>query len=90
MKIQTKKQFSITGRDFWMGLLQAVGTVVLTLLLDQIKEGLGYDWATIIDAAVAAALTYLLRNFFEPTKTVAVAQTKFEVEEMKAESRRKI
>ena len=66
-----------------MGLLQAVGTVVLTLLLDQVKEGLGYDWTVIIDAAIAAGLTYLLRNFFEPTKTVAIAENEIEAKTMK-------
>lgn len=84
MKIQTKEQFSITGRDFWLGLLQAVGTVVLTLILEQVKQGLGYDWAVIIDAAFAAAITYLLRNFFEPTKTVAIAENKTEAMELKS------
>lgn len=88
MKVTTKKKYSITGRDFWMGLFQAVGTVVLTLLLDQVKEGLGYDWAVIIDAAIAAALTYLLRNFFEPTKTIAIAEDDFEAKQMRIEGRK--
>lgn len=86
MKVTTNKQFSITGRDFWLGLLQAVGTVVLTLLLEQVKAGLGYDWTVIIDAAIAAGLTYLLRNFFEPTKTVAIAENEIEAKQMKMNS----
>lgn len=83
MKIQENKQFTLQGRDFWRGLIQAVGTVVLTLLLEQIKAGLGYDWTVIIDAAIAAGLTYLLRNFFEPTKTVAIAENEIEAKTMK-------
>ena len=83
MKVTTKERFTLKGRDFWIGLLQAVGTVVITLILDQIKAGLGYDWSMIFDAAVAAALTYLLKNFFEPTKTVAIAENEIEAKTMK-------
>lgn len=89
MKVTTNKQFTLKGRDFWLGLLQAVGTVVLTLLLEQVKEGLGYDWTVIIDAAIAAALTYLLRNFFEPDKTVAIAENQTEAKMLAMESHRK-
>lgn len=78
MKAITKKQFTLKGRDFWRGLLQAVGTVVLTLLLEQIESGLGYDWGVIWNAAAAAGLTYLLRNFFEPTQTVVISEDETE------------
>lgn len=88
MKVTTKQRFTLQGRDFWIGLLQAVGTVVLTLLLEQVKSGLGYDWTVLIDAAIAAALTYLLKNFFEPTKTVAIAEDEFEAKQMRLESRK--
>lgn len=83
MKITEKKQFSLKSRDFWLGLLQAVGTVVLTLLLEQLKAGLGYDWSILFDAAVGAAITYLLRNFFEPSKTVAIAEDETEAMSLK-------
>lgn len=86
MKVTTKERFSLQSRDFWIGLLQAVGTVAITLILDQIKAGLGYDWSMIFDAAIAAALTYLLKNFFEPTKTVAIAENEIEAKQMKLNS----
>ena len=83
MKIQENKQFTLQGRDFWRGLIQAVGTVVITLLLEQLESGLGYDWGVTLNAAIGAALTYLLRNFFEPTKTVAIAENEIEAKTMK-------
>lgn len=88
MKVTTKERFSLQSRDFWIGLLQAVGTVVITLILDQIKAGLGYDWSMIFDAAIAAALTYLLKNFFEPTKTIAIAENDVEAQQMKLKDRK--
>lgn len=88
MKVTTKERFTLQGRDFWIGLFQAVGTVVITLILDQIKAGLGYDWSMIFDAAVAAALTYLLKNFFEPTKTIGVAENEIEAKQMKLNNRK--
>jgi len=83
MKVTTKERFTLQGRDFWRGLIQAVGTVVITLLLEQLESGLGYDWGVTLNAAIAAGLTYLLRNFFEPTKTVAIAENEIEAKMMK-------
>lgn len=88
MKVTTKQKYTLQSRDFWIGLLQAVGTVVITLILDQIKAGLGYDWSMIFDAAIAAALTYLLKNFFEPTKTIAIAENDVEAQQMKLKDRK--
>lgn len=72
-KTIVSKQGTLQGRDFVQGLLIAVLTAVLTLVVDTLQEGtLNFDWKLILTTALTAAGAYLLKNFAEPTKKVTV------------------
>lgn len=72
MKTIINKQFTLQGRDFAKGLLIAALTAVLTF----ISSGLEYSFETLYKVAIAAAASYLLKNWLEPTKVVDVTKGK--------------
>ena len=73
METIIKKQFTLKGRDFAIGLLIAVLTAVLTLVLATVQAGsLDFDWEAIGASGIAAGVSYLLKNWLEPTKVVKV------------------
>lgn len=69
-KLTIDKQFSLRAWDWIKGLGLGVAALVLTLLIDQAKAGLGFDWNIIYDAAVSFIVTYLGKNYFSATKIV--------------------
>ncbi len=68
--------FSLKTKDFLKGLVMFVGTPVLYLLQDLIPR---YGLHPLLQAAIAATITYLLKNLFtdsvkEAQKTIVTAQ----------------
>lgn len=77
----TSGQFSLKARDFLKGLVMAVGTPVLYLLQELIP---GWDLPPLAKAAIAATITYLLKNFFAPAQVVVTDPTPKLIEDAKA------
>lgn len=76
----SSKQFSLSSRDWWLGLLMAVGGAVVRIVYDVINSGtLIFDWKAIGIAAFGAALTYLTKNFFDKPKVVILNPTDAQV-----------
>jgi phosphate/sulfate permease len=63
----TSKQFGLVGSDWLKGLIMAVGTPVLYLLQEMIPQ---WHISPLLQAAIAATVTYLLKNFFDKQKAV--------------------
>lgn len=54
---------SIKLSDFWRGLIVAVATIPLTIILESIGKGsLTFDWKMIVLAALSGGLGYVLKN----------------------------
>ncbi len=71
---QVNKQFTLNYRDVLRGLLIAVLTAVVTTIYEAIDQG-GFDaieWKEIGGIALAAGLSYLIKNVFTPTEIVVV------------------
>lgn len=66
-KVIVSPQFVLKARDFVKGAIMAVGTPVLYLLQEMIPS---YDLHPLAKAAIAALVTYLLKNFFEKPKVI--------------------
>ena len=73
----TSKQFRLNISDGLKGFIMAVGTPVLYILQEMIP---GWDVSPIIKAAIAATITYLLKNFFTPSQIVVKDAPKGTVE----------
>lgn len=60
------------GRDYWRGLLMAMGTAALVVFQTSIDDGsLVFKWKQIGMAAFAAGIFYLFKNgVVEPTKII--------------------
>lgn len=69
MKTLISTQFTLKTRDFLIGLLMAVGTPLLYLAQEMIP---GWDADPFVKAGISAGITYLIKNFVEPTKIVTV------------------
>jgi len=63
----TSKQFRLNLSDGLKGFIMAVGTPVLYVLQELIP---GWDVGPMIKAAIAATVTYLLKNFFDKPKVI--------------------
>jgi hypothetical protein len=61
------KQFHLAWRDTARGLIIAVVTPMLYVIQEMIP---GWDADPIIKAGISAGISYLLKNFFEPTKVI--------------------
>jgi hypothetical protein len=69
--VTTSKQFSLKLNDFWKGLLMAVGTPVIAIMLAALQAGsFNFDWKAIGTVAAASLLMYLSKNFFSPSQIV--------------------
>ncbi len=65
-------KYTLQVRDFLKGLLMAVGTSVLVVVQNSIEAGvLTFNWKIIAMAAIAATVSYLLKNFFTDDTAVA-------------------
>jgi len=61
------KQFSLKLRDFSRGFILAVLTPVLYIIQEMIP---GYNLDPIFKAGLSAGVSYLIKNFLEPTKSI--------------------
>ena len=73
-------QFDLKWRDGLRGLILAIGTPVIYAVQELIP---GWDIDPILKIAISAGLTYLLKNFFEPTKILEVNPSKAKLEQTK-------
>ena len=74
------EQWSINWRDFFRGLIMAVGTPVLYFVQELIPH---WDVLPIYKIAGAALVTYLIKSFVEPTKIIEAKPSDRKVEEVK-------
>lgn len=64
-------RYSLSLNDFWKGLLIAVGSPVITILIQSLNEGsLTFNWKAIATTGLSAGLMYLAKNFFDSGKIV--------------------
>lgn len=61
------KQFSLAKRDIIRGLIISVVTPMLYVIQEMIP---GWDADPIIKAGISAGISYLIKNFLEPTKAI--------------------
>lgn len=71
----SSKQFSLNTRDFWIGLLMAVGTPVLTIVWDALQSWFDYepvelDYRFLLKTGISAGILYLGKNYFDKGKVV--------------------
>lgn len=80
----SSRQFTLNLNDFWKGLIMAVGGAVFQIIVDTINSGsLTFDWAVIGKTALAAAIAYLAKNFFDKPKVVILNPTDQQVDMVK-------
>lgn len=81
---KTADRFDLSKNDFLKGLLMAVGTPVIAVLLATVQAGSWqFDWNLIGTTAVSAFLMYLGKNFFNKPSIVVVDPSKSMIEEAK-------
>lgn len=62
--VVTTKKFNLNLSDWVRGLIVAVVTGPITILLDSLNEGsLTFDWKKIGTVALAAGLSYVVKNW---------------------------
>jgi hypothetical protein len=73
--MKTSSLFSLDFKDLGKGLLVAVGGAVIAAIETSIQAGsLTFNWKAIGGVALAAGLSYLVKNLFTPAQTVTPAQ----------------
>jgi hypothetical protein len=69
--VTTSKQFSLKLNDFWKGLLMAVGTPVVAILLASLQaNSFEINWKMVATTGLSSLLVYLGKNFFTPSSIV--------------------
>jgi hypothetical protein len=71
-KVIVSEQFSLKARDFLKGLIMGIGAPVLYVVQELIP---GWDVHPVAKVAIAATITYLLKNYFDKPKVVTVYDT---------------
>lgn len=65
------KQGTLAWRDVIRGFIIAVLTPIILIVQQSVEAGiLTFNWHQIAMASVAGGLAYLVKNFFEPTKSI--------------------
>jgi membrane protein implicated in regulation of membrane protease activity len=78
----TAPKFSLSQNDFVKGLVMAVGTPVIAVLLATVQAGSWqFDWNLLGTTAVSALLMYLGKNFFTGPSLVVTDPSKNMVKE---------
>lgn len=83
----TSDRFNINWRDFFRGMILFVGTPVFYTLQELIP---GWDANPLLKIAIGALITYIIKNFFQPTAIVVKNPSEASVEavrEGKAEAK---
>jgi hypothetical protein len=69
--VTTSKRWSLTLNDWWKGLLVAVLTPIVTIIMTSLQAGsLVFNWVAIGTTALAALLAYVMKNLASPAKIV--------------------
>jgi hypothetical protein len=80
----TAPKYSLSQNDFLKGLIIAVGTPVITVLIQTLENGsLTFDWKAIGITALSALLAYLAKQFFNGPSLVVSNPSDKMVEEAK-------
>lgn len=70
----TSQQFRVNSHDVLRGLLVAVITPVLTIIMTSLNAGeLIFNWKAIGLVAVGAAVAYIIKNFLTPAAIIISA-----------------
>ena len=65
--------FSLSAKDFWKGLIVAVGSAIFPIIMQSIQANqLTFNWKLIATTGIGAFLTYLAKNFFTDDTSAAV------------------
>ncbi len=76
--------FNLSSKDFLRGLLVAVITAPITIILQSLNEGsLVFDWKSIGAVALAGGLSYIIKNIGTPAEVVIKDATKEQVKAVK-------
>ena len=65
--------FALNWRDLGLGTVVAAITAALTVLYDLLSTGGAINWKAVGIAGLTAGISYLLKNFFTPPKTMIMA-----------------
>jgi hypothetical protein len=77
MKKVVSKQWSLQARDFLRAGVISVISAVGTAVLQSVQQGhVTINWASIGNVAIIAAVSYLVKNLAEPTKTIVKGEPK--------------
>ena len=72
--ITTSNQFTVSLKDVIKGLIVAVITPVITVIMTSLQAGsLTFDWKAIGITALTAGLAYIIKNFFTPAAIIVDA-----------------
>lgn len=85
MATVTSKQYTLNLRDLVRGALVAIITPVFTIMLTSLNAGeLVFNWKAIGATALAALLSYLLKNFLTSTEITIKPASNEMVDDVKA------
>ena len=84
MKEIVSEQFSLSGRDFWKGLIVAALSPIVPIVMQSLQAGsFVFDWKAIGVAAASGFVAYIVKNFLEPTKVIDINPSAAKVEQVK-------
>lgn len=82
--VTTSKQYTLNLNDWWKGLLVAVITPIITIIMTSLQAGsLTFNWVAIGTTALAALLAYIMKNFLTPGKIMVSGASDAVVEAVK-------
>lgn len=83
--VTSSRQFSLNMRDVLKGLLIAVLTPVMAVIVSSLEAGsLTFDWKRIGIVALSAFAAYIVKNFLDPAKVVITNPSDQQVKEVEA------
>lgn len=72
--VRLSKKFTLQVPDFVRGAILSALTAGLTIVQQSLEAGqLKFNWTVIGTASISAFVAYLMKNYFEPAKTVVTA-----------------
>lgn len=82
--VTSSEQFSLNWRDVLRGAVMAALGAAAGLVLGMLNaQEVVFDWNKVWQGAAAAAVAYLVKNFFDAPKIVIVNPTKADVKAVK-------
>lgn len=75
-KVIISKQWALSLRDLLRGGIIAAISPVFTIIIQSLNAGdFTFSWKSILNVAIISFLTYLSKNFVEPSKVIVPTQT---------------